>query len=181
MKGCYFYYTLLPFWALIGQDLLSTRDNLRDLRTANLPLVMVVGGVLDSFEHLMWPLREKHTYTYYVWCRCGEFTVCPCSYRPTPGSLEHGSKNSISGNEPRVQMICQSISIPLGSFVGAETELEFCAFCFPWDITFPLGGRVWPLLWKLSLSNVFFVATDMRYFALTLESDLVDSWRYYVG
>lgn len=56
---------LAAFLSIDSQDLLSTRDicNLRDLRTANLPLVMVVGGALDSFEHLMCPY-EKNTHTH---------------------------------------------------------------------------------------------------------------------
>lgn len=80
-------------------------------------------------------------------------------------------------------MICQSISVPLGSFVGAETELEFCAFSVSPGTSHSLlaeefghwyGNFPWATF-------SFFVATDMRYFALTPESDLVDSWRYYVG
>lgn len=51
-----------------------------------------------------------------------------CLYMLTSGSLEHSIKNSISGNEARVQMICQRVSVHLGSFVEVEIGLEFCAF-----------------------------------------------------
>ena len=80
-------------------------------------------------------------------------------------------------------MICQRISVHLGSFVGAETGLEFCTFSISLRTSHFLLAEEFGHWYGNPPREMFsfFVATDMRHFAIALQSDLVDSWRHYVG
>lgn len=75
--------------------------------------------VLDLLEHLMRPFPQKiHTHTISD-IVVGNSWILDAHILPS-GSLEAAIKNSNSRNDARVQMICQRISVHLGSFLGAE-------------------------------------------------------------
>lgn len=113
------------------------------------------GGVLESFEYLIWSFHQKK-YTNNIFdIVMGKSCISNTLWSSLKPILRTPSLEMKQRYDELPENLC-----PLRKFSGSRDVIRtlcLLSVCSPCEITFPLDWRVWPPAWKPSLDNIFFL------------------------